>query len=1304
MPFTPAQEAAIHARNPDLLVSAAAGSGKTRVLIERIASMLQDDGLSMDRLLIVTFTHAAAAEMRERLQARIAEAAATDRAMRRQAELLETAQISTLHSFCQKLVREYFQEVDIDPQAMLGDETINANLKAQAKTETMESLYERAALGESDTCALTAKFEDRQIEAMLDEIYPFLMALPEPFEWLDACANRTYSNVDLSEGLLAQTLLADCRLLIDGIAELLEQGYALAEQPLFPDRYKATIQSDGIAVQTFQASMAAGLPAVIQAARQFSLERLPTVRNLEGEEAALRDRYKGLREQIKKGAASVAAHLPAEPETAIEHLNTMQPALMGLSRIARQMDERYAELKRERALMDFHDLERMALRILRNPAIRAEVSARYDGVFVDEYQDISAIQEAILNAVRRDVPRGTSEPPQYFFYVGDVKQSIYRFRQADPTLFMQKARAFSADENAPQRRISLNANFRSREAVLAGVNRVFSRVMRADVTEIEYDREARLYPGTPSQSDPPVSLHLFTQPVRSADKARLEAYAIGREIRRRVGEPVLDREGNPAGTLRFRDFAILGSKMKDVSGVLERTLGEMGIPVYCEDRGPAMQSEEIAQALNHLRLMDNIADDIALLACLRSPAIGMDDRELAAIRLRQGEGPYLEAVQAAARATDPLGRRCADALATLAHERFLLAETPLHEYLWGWLNRSGLYAFYGCQPNGKLRQANLRMLCEKAGEHVRRRGGELRDFLDGVQAQTGVQDGASPTVLSPWEDVVRVMTIHKSKGLEFPVVFVMGLEAPFGSRRASSLALHPRLGVALPYVNETARTTGSTLLESAIGLRLAAEEKAERARLLYVAMTRAREELLLVGCGTQLAPETFAQGFIPNREESAYAVFSAGQMLDWVCGCVKPSDSMSVADENGVSDNPLRTTGLDGGFSTQSTDNPQKKDCWNVVFHNSETELEDALRYAKGNKGLSELELRRARLNALTEDARRLANQADQPAQNPAEQSEAVDLGSEERLAPEGGPLKREGDNARDAANAQAIGGGKTRARSMNLAPNRAGYEVTVGLSAALDTAPRDPLAPSLYFPHRPFKIGATALARAERETNSAFRTQTEDEDAAAVETADQKRLPLPLARPRLMSDLPAMPAFLRAPAEQTGLRRGIATHKALSLLEYSPLGAAVDAPDALRLELNRQLNQMQLRRLLEPEERALVETETVARFLESQTGREALAADTVHREWSFNLRMPERDGLIVQGVIDLCYLKNGQWSLVDYKTDAVKDPQELWSLYGGQMAIYRRALTEASGMPVAETTLFSLSLGRGAAEESAKL
>jgi len=647
-----------------------------------------------------------------------------------------------------------------------------------------------------------------------------------------------------------------------------------------------------------------------------------------------------------------------------------------------------------------------------------------------------------------------------------------------------------------------------------------------------------------------------------------------------------------------------------------------------------MESEEIGQAMNHLRLMDNLADDLSLLACLRGPAVGMDERELAAVRLRHAGGSYLEAMQAAALEDGALARRCAGALDTLAHERFLLAEMPLDKYLWGWVNRSGLYAFYGCQPGGKLRQANLRMLCQKAGEHVKQRGGDLRDFLNATAAQEGVRGGDSPTVLSPREDVVRVMTIHKSKGLEFPVVFVMGLEGSLNRRQNSALTMHPRLGVALPYVNEEARTKGDTLLGGAVALRAQAEERAERARLLYVAMTRARDELILLGSDEQLTQEALAAVPAGAAEGSAYAVGNAGSMLAWICQCLNESDFAEYWQPDAVSNNPAWINLPDTVFSTQSTTYPQKRPGWRLVFHTEEEETRAALACARGETAAAALEQRTQRLAALTGEARKHADAAGAPPQEGAAQT-----------------------------------GG-------------------------------DPVAPKLAFTRHPFKVGVTALVYADREALAAVpvEPETAEGDAAQAESAEQKRLPLPLTRPKLMDDLPSMPAFIRPPAEQTGLMRGVATHKVLSLLIYEGLRGALGNEEALHAEVERQLDALCARRLLTAQERGLVDTRAVARFFQSPCGSGALAARTVHREWSFNLALPERDGLIVQGIIDLCYLERGAWRLADYKTDRVAAADELWALYGEQIALYRRALAEATGLPVREATLFSLPLGEGSA------
>ncbi len=1222
MQFSPEQRAAIDAKNRELLVSAAAGSGKTAVLIEKIYTMLRDGGLSVDRMLVVTFTRAAAAEMRERLKQRMAGDASP--LLRRERERLELAHISTLHSFCHKLVQEFFQAADVDPLSAVADATIASNLFQEAMDEAMETLYARAVAGDAGAAALTAKFEDKQIVRMADELYTFLMTLADPFGWLKAHAEKTYTQEDLETGSMADTLLADCRVLLDGARELADELTALADHPACHKNYLPSIRADVVAVSELLSSVSGGLHAAVSVARRFSLDRMPGVRGLSDEEKEINLRYKELREGLKKLAGKVGALFKQEPEAVVARLNAMQPALRGLYGLCETLHGAYMERKKRRAVLDPSDLEHMALLILKQPGIRAAVAARFDAVFVDEYQDISGVQEALLGAIKQDgsaenVSRETSFPiqthaqpttqiepngpaEQRFFYVGDVKQSIYRFRQADPTLFMEKEKTYRDDEAAPQRRIDLNRNYRSRGAVISAVNRVFEQVMRADVTEIAYDSRARLYAGQETENDPPVSLHVFTAPLSAADRTRVQAAAIAQEIQARVGQPFFDRKENRMRTLRRRDIAILSPRMKGVDEVLTRVLGAQGIPAYAEGGGAGLQSDEIAQVLCHLRLMDNIRDDISLLACLRSPAVGMTDAELADVRIHTPGGSFLDAVRRAAEGDGALAQRCAGALRALDHERFLMRSMPLPEYLWDWLSRSGLYAFYGCQPYGRLRQANLRLLCEKAAEH-QTRGGSLRAFLQNVVSAAAARESVSPTVIGPKEDVVRVMSIHKSKGLEFPVIFLMGLEAGFESGGGSALKLHQKLGVALPYIDEVRRVKGDTLLSSAVDLRKKTETLAERARVLYVGMTRARDELVLMSC--MEAPR------FSTVRPSAYSVYNAGNMLDWLVSCVDPAlDSF---------------TGADPGFLQQSTSFPHKKGGFRVVSHNSVNETVNLLRQTELRTDRESLEKQRSRLEALTGEARALA----------------------------------------------------------------AGTPPGSGA---------DPLAPAVRRDHRPFKVGVTALVRA-RQTTGAEPPVLVDPDAddpGDLETSRVKRLPLPLTRPRLMDDLPQLPAFLRpAGTGPRGLMRGVAMHKALCLLQYPPLRAQAGAP-ALRAEIRRQLHGFVDLRLFTPEAHAAIDAESLAHFFESEWGRDALQADTVRREWGFVLSLPEEGGTLVQGVIDLCYIKDGKWMLLDYKTDAVTEAEALWPLYEQQTALYARALSEVTGIGVRSVTLYSLSLGAG--------
>lgn len=1187
MQMTQEQQAAVTARNPVLLVSAAAGSGKTAVLIRRVLDLIEKDDMSISRMLIVTFTRAAAGEMRQRLESALRERAEESPAFRRELGRVESAQISTIHVFCQRLVHEFFQTCDAPPEAQQLDEPTGARLMEQALSEAMDEAFEN---GGSDLSSLSNKYRDDQIVALVQKLYSFVIARPDPEKWLSDQSQRVFTADALENGEIANELLVQARLLLDGFAGLLDRARIMADDPVFPDKLRELYQMDRQTLDSLVSACAKGvkpLRAAIQAAAFAGQVRVSS--KASEAEIAYKERFGTLRAAYKDLFKKLAALIPADLQNAKSDLEAMRPATRSLCSLCQGFMEKYAQKKRELGAIDFADLEHMSLHILREKELRTIISARFDAIFVDEYQDVSGIQESLLSALYQGV--------RSVFLVGDVKQSIYRFRQADPTLFMQKEADFSSLESAGERKIILNQNFRSREGVLSAVNTVFERVMRSDATEIEYDDMARLYAGTPSRNDPLTELHLFPAlSRRSADQIAIEAREAARRIQALVGTPLRNRDGAEERLLSYRDFAILLPKSRNVADVVEKELTAEGVPVYTEDSGGSLGQTEITQTLSALCLADNRYDDLSLLSVLRGPVFGFTEGELASIRLTldSRDQSFLNALSAKAEHTDELGRRCKAALNQLERERFLQSAMPLDEYLWDYLKRSGLYAFYGGMEGGKLRQANLRMLCYKAGEAVNQRGCDLHGFIEQVTGVSAAQDKTSPSILSPWEDVVRVMTMHKSKGLEFPIVILMGLSdrlsKEFGE---NSLQLHPRLGMALDYINDELRTTRPTMLGTLIKRVRVNEEKSERARLLYVAMTRAREQLIMMGhIRSGNLPDSWR---MPN---TAMRVSESSTMVDWL--------GQTACDEGWIQGETFSEA-----FSTFSTVSPQKTPHWEVVFHNELTEYpqKTSVRIAKQvswQQGLIDQAHEIARLHE------------GKPA------SKAVVLPNADQQAT---PVVRE-----------------------------------------------------------PFKLGVTALVRRENELEI-LAEQTE-------ETPVTKAKPIMPVRTSLLDEQPAAPECL-APSqkEATGADRGTATHHALALIPLKPLRAC--QTDAQRLDcVTQALDELQKAHILLKEQRKLIDDKLIANFYGSELGLRMLRSHTVKREWSFNYKDAALSSAVLQGVIDLCFLENEQWILIDYKTDHVDKAEALVPKYQKQLSIYARALTAVTGRSVASAALYSLRLG----------
>ena len=865
MQWTAGQQSAIDARNHSVLVSAAAGSGKTAVLVERVLSLLRE-GMRIDRMLIVTFTRAAAGEMRERIGRRLEEEGAGDAHLRRQALRLNRADICTLHVFCSRVLREHFQSAGVDPLARVADEEKLNALKKRAQDEVLESAYGEPTLDEE---ALFAQFEDEQVVALMDQLYAFLIAQAEPWEW----AEKQLEDRCGDEKAWLPLLRDLCRSQLEGAAELLPAMESILSRGDGPARYAPALEADAaLTRQLLQSADAGELTG-----GKTSFARLSTKKPAPEESPEAAEQFKALREEWKSRVTAARALLPERLESAGEELRHTLPALRALVSLTHRMADRYFALKQARNYLDYGDLEHLTLKALKDPAVRQAVAGGYDALFIDEYQDVSGIQEAILNALHEG-------QDNLLFMVGDVKQSIYRFRLADPTLFLRKYRDYSLAEDAPCRKILLQQNFRSDENVLLATNEVFSHAMREKETEIAYDEAAMLRPGGGQPLGAPVEIHLIRaqdseedEPGELARGYQYETAFVAKKIKELMRSCVV-REGAGSRPLRFRDIALLVRYASGRAPYVARALQLEGIPVYSDADAQFFDLPEVVDLLNLLRVIDNPLQDVPLLSALRCPCFGFTEEELARIRLvdRSPGTPFHRAFLAQMEKEGKLAQKAQSAWAQLDSWRFLSVNFPVDQLIWRVLEESGLYMRAGALEEGELRQANLRLMVERAQGESAREG--LSAFLRETGRLHASDDGKAAKTLGENEDVVRILTLHKSKGLEFPVVFLLELARPFRKGGEGQLRLHAQQGMALQYVDAERRVTRETCAFRALEGLAAKEARAEEARLLYVGMTRARERLILVGSPRRLdaAMKAWAQ------PATAYAAGAAGCMLDWV--------------------------------------------------------------------------------------------------------------------------------------------------------------------------------------------------------------------------------------------------------------------------------------------------------------------------------------------------------------------------------------------------------------------------------------
>jgi ATP-dependent helicase/nuclease subunit A len=881
--WTDEQWKAIQARGENILVAAAAGSGKTAVLVERIITMIRDQSADVDRLLIVTFTNAAAAEMRKRIGEAIDKELTNNPSslhLRRQLSLLNKASISTLHSFCIEVLRKHYYETDLDPGFRVAEDTEAELIRQEVIEELFEEEYSK---GEDHVFyqvvdAYSSDRNDMDLQKLVLSLYDFSRSHPDPEAWIDEMSEAYRAeNATIDELPWTKELLSDLSLQLEGLQSMAERAIELSLSPDGPAPYAVTLQED----LNYLNELNRAKHSWVNLYEVFQTYEAPKLKQARGKDGdpLLKEKVKGMRDAIKKKMASMKEeYFERQPESYIAHIEEMAPIVAELASLVKEFGRRYSAAKREKSLVDFGDLEHYCLSVLKgegstmeNPVpsdAASEYRERFIEVLVDEYQDTNFVQESIVRLVSKDGEEGN------MFMVGDVKQSIYRFRLAEPLLFLSKYKQFTKD-GGQGLRIDLAKNFRSRSGVLQATNFLFKQIMNEKVGEIEYTEDAELKQGAsyyPEQSgnEPELILINKSQPAVDEDglengdmekseleTARLESRVISEKIKAIVGSDgnpphlVYDKNTKKMRPAKYKDIVLLFRAASSWAPVILEEFKQQGIPAYAELATGYFNATEIHVMMSLLQVIDNPLQDIPLAAVLRSPIVGMSGEDMAKIRLIRKKDNYFGAVELYSTEGEDheIKKKAALFLKQLESWRKQARQGALADLIWDIYRLTGYFDYVGGLAGGKQRQANLRALYDRAKMYESTSFRGLFRFLRFIERmQDRGKDLGAARALGEQEDVVRIMTIHKSKGLEFPIVFVGGLNKQFNTRDLKEkVLLHKELGLGTQYINPVYRITYPTLPKLAISGRKKMELIAEEMRVLYVAMTRAKEKLYLVG-------------------------------------------------------------------------------------------------------------------------------------------------------------------------------------------------------------------------------------------------------------------------------------------------------------------------------------------------------------------------------------------------------------------------------------------------------------------------
>ena len=905
--WTKEQHEAIYTRKCNLLVAAAAGSGKTAVLVERIIQIItnEKEPVDIDKLLVVTFTSAAAAEMRERIANAISkklEARPDSKSLQRQLTLLSRANITTMHSFCLDVIKNYFYTIDLDPSFRIADDTECTLMKNEIIEELFEELYEK---DDDDFKVLVESYsgsrDDEKLKDIILKLYSFSMSGPWPEQWLVEKAEAfNINNVeDLNKTAWIDVLKSNLKVELTGFINMMNKAIEIINETDGLEPYLDTFNNEIASMQNAYISLDSGLEEMYKAFKLITFGRIASVKKSNVSDESAQSTVKSIRDTVKKKIGKLMEdNFTFTPEEAVEGIKRVYPCMRTLSRITLEFSNRFNQKKRDKNLLDFNDLEHLCLKILIDkdeegnimPSQVAEhFRKEFDEVLVDEYQDSNNVQETIIDLVSR---KNLEEPN--VFMVGDVKQSIYRFRQAKPELFLDKYNRYPLQEGEKNRKIQLYKNFRSREEVISGANYIFKMVMSSIVGELEYTDEEALHLGASYKENTAediivggdIELHILDksgmakvdevavneddnegeskEEEEDIDAIALEAKIVSRRIRELFDGngnkqfKVFDKDTNEYRNIKYKDIVILLRATKNWSEIFLEELGSEGIPVYADTGSGYFESIEIRTIMSLLKVIDNPLQDVPMIAVLKSPVVGFSAEELSDLRLLNKDLYFYEIIKEVSEgnieANYELKEKCIQFINNLNKWREKSIYTPIDEFIWFLYMDTAYYGYVGAMPNGKLRQANLKILFQRAKQFESTSFKGLFNFINFInKLRKSSGDMGSAKVLGENEDVVRIMSIHKSKGLEFPVVFCCGTGKQFNLMDLNnSILYHEELGFGPDYVNLEKRNAYATLAKEAIKKRIRLETLSEEMRILYVAFTRAKEKLIITGAIREL--------------------------------------------------------------------------------------------------------------------------------------------------------------------------------------------------------------------------------------------------------------------------------------------------------------------------------------------------------------------------------------------------------------------------------------------------------------------